>query len=112
MKLRKVKWSDPEITELAGDVQRGFDAIPDTTIKDVSMRFTEVSVLGLERRPRAIEAIRVIDPAQPSVPVVHGTAVNFDWRPNEGGARITRIADMTPGATTYRFTFRITWEQN
>lgn len=110
MKLRKQLWKDPEMTELARDIQGALDALPVTEFRVLEMPFTATTTLKLPKRPTCIECVRVVDPYNEETAVAHGTAVNFVFDERRyGGCKITRIDGLTAGPTVYKFTFRITW---
>jgi len=84
-----------------------FASIQDVELRKYTGLYQTGLTLRVEERPECIELVRCVNPASPDTPVVFGSAVNFVM--TAAGAKITRIEDLTPGATKYEFTFRITY---
>lgn len=106
--LRKAIWGDKPLSDQSLDLRRIFESIPDTEIKVHTGLYNVGMALKVDGKPIAIELIRCRNPKAPKTPIAFGT-VSFDIATN-GDALITDIADLTAGtATTYEFTFRITY---
>lgn len=110
-RLRKALWQDRALDNQTADLREIFANIRDEEYRVLSAPYQASMVLKVDSKPTAIECVRVVNPAAPETPVVHGTAVGFKLKGsgNELAAVITRIDQMTPGATKYEFTFRITY---
>lgn len=107
-RLRKALWSDKPLADQSLDLRGIFERIPDAEIKVHVGLYNLGLTLQVDGKPIAIELIRCRIPATPETPVAHGSAVSFDIK--QQGALIQRIDGLTPGAaTTYEFTFRITY---
>jgi hypothetical protein len=108
-RLRKQQFESRELGEHARDVQAALDQIPQTEVKSLATVYKDGLVLACQQSPVAIELIRCTTVISPETPVAHGTAVSFTWRPQSGGAQITRIDGLSSGTTQYNLTFRITY---
>lgn len=108
--LRKQFWKDQDLGEHVRDVQRALNKVPNTQIKVVECALTTNLTIQCDAKPVAIEAIRIQFKGNDTPVPSHGTAVDFVWRPDLGGALITGIQGLTAGTTVYRFTFRLTYE--
>lgn len=110
-RLRKALWQDRSLDNQTADLREIFDNIRDEEYRVVSGPYQASMTLKVDSKPIAIECIRVVNPAAPDTPVTHGTAVGFRLKGTgaELAAVITRIDQMTPAATKYEFTFRITY---
>lgn len=110
-RLRQALWQDRSLDNQSRDLREIFDNIRDEEIRPFVGMYQTGMKLEVDAKPVAIECIRVVNPAAPDTPVVHGVAVGFKLKQsgNARSAEITRIDQMTPSATKYEFTFRITY---
>jgi hypothetical protein len=110
-RLRQALWADKSLDNQSRDLREIFDTIRDEETRKISASYQANMTLKVGSKPVSIECVRVVNPAAPDTPVVHGTAVGFRLKGSgaELAAVITRIDQMTPGATKYEFTFRITY---
>lgn len=110
-RLRQALWADKSLDNQSRDLREIFDNIHDDEYRVIAAPYQAGMALKVDSKPIAIELLRVVDPATPDTPVVHGAAVGFKLqnRPGALAAVITRIDQMTPSATKYEFTFRITY---
>jgi hypothetical protein len=100
-RLRQALWADKSLDNQSRDLREIFDNIRDEETRKVAAPYQANMVLKVGSKPVST----------PDTPVVHGTAVGFRLKGSgaELAAVITRIDQMTPGATKYEFTFRITY---
>lgn len=110
-RLRQALWQDRSLDNQSRDLREIFANIRDEEYRAVEASYQANMTLKVDSKPVAIECVRVVNPGAPDTPVVHGTAVGFKLKGSgaELAAVITRIDQMTPGATKYAFTFRITY---
>lgn len=99
----KSAWDDA--TELARAVQSIFDALVRFEVLSVTTQYSEPMFLGYDHEPSAIIAARIRNDATPETVVAAGPRVCYTWLGSAGGLRIDDINGLTPGGTTYRFTF-------
>lgn len=108
-RLRQAIWSDKPLADQSLDLRGIFSRIPDVEHKVHTGLYNVGMALKVDGKPIAIELIRCRTPGAPKTPVPYGAAVSFDLATN-GDALITSIQGLTAGAaTTYEFTFRITY---
>ena len=97
----------------ARDVQDIFDKIPVVDHRIVEDFYKEPMTLSAAEEPYCIELVRIANMFAPEQPVSASYGfVHFVWRPQLGGAQITKIGGMsvaTNGTTKYRFYYRITY---
>jgi hypothetical protein len=109
-RLRQALWQDRSLDNQSRDLREIFANIRDEELRVFKGLYQTGMTLKVDAKPMAIELLRVVNPAAPDVPVVHGATVGFKLKGTSAlGAEITRIDQMTPSATQYEFTFRITY---
>lgn len=107
-RLRQAIWDNKQLGQQSQDLREIFKRITDSEIKVHVGLYNVGLTLQVDGKPIAIELIRCRIPGTPETPVAHGAAVSFKLKPQ--GAEITRLEGLTAGtATTYEFTFRITY---
>lgn len=109
----------PEQADLgmhARDVQEIFDGIPIVELRTVEALYAEPMTLVAAEEPFSIELVRIANVFALEQPVSACFGmVHYVWRPQLGGAQITRIGGMsvgTNGTTKYRFYYRITYRMD
>jgi len=94
----------PELTELAGDVERALAKVPERRIVEFTEIYAEPMTLNVEREPKGILVLRVRNDASPEAAVPAGGQASFTFV--NGRVRIDDIADLVVG-TKYRFTLEL-----
>jgi hypothetical protein len=111
--LRKQIFDKQDLGEHARDTQRSFDTIPRFISKKLEAYYTEPMALGspiANIEPEDIELRRITSLVSSETPVLCGSMVHFNWKPQNGGAIVTSIDGLSPSTTTkYRFVFRFTY---
>lgn len=102
-----------ELAQHARDVQEIFNKVPVVEHRVVETTYTEPMTLSASEEPFCIELVRIANLRAPEIPVsaCYGF-VHYVWRPQLGGAQITKIGGMdvaTNAGTPYRFSYRITY---
>lgn len=105
--------SQAELGQHARDVQEIFNKIPVVEHRVVESVYAEPMTLKASEEPFSIELVRIANVFALEQPVIACNGmVHFVWRPQNGGAQITKIGGMdvaTNGTTKYRFYYRITY---
>lgn len=109
-RLRQALWQDKSLDSQSRDLREIFANIRDEELRVFKGLYQAGMTLSVDSKPAAIELLRVVNPAAPDVPVVHGASVGWKLKGTAAiGAEITRLDQMTVGPTQYEFTFRITY---
>lgn len=91
--------------EFARDMQQAVSALARTKVVRFEAVYTEPFTLDVPNNPEGIYCLRVRDRDDQTTPVLSGCAVHWVWF--NGVAQINSIDGLTPGATTYLFTFLV-----
>lgn len=103
--------SDPALGDNSRAAQNIFSSMPRFAATVFELPYLEPMILAVDEEPLGIELLRIIDLRAPEAPVLCGSMVHFVYRPELGGAQIWSIDGLSPDpASTYRFTFRITYK--
>lgn len=90
-----------------------FDKIPVMEHRAVEDYYAEPMVLKASQEPFCVELVRIANVFALEQPVSACFGMlHFLWKPQQGGAVITKIGGLTPatdGATKFRFYYRITY---
>lgn len=110
---RIFKPDDVELGNHARAVQEIFNKVPVVEHRVVEATYGEPMTLKASEEPFCIELVRIAALRSPEIPVsaCYGF-VHYVWRPQLGGAQITKIGGMdvaTNGGVPYRFSYRITY---
>ena len=107
--LRKQLFDKRDLGEHARDTQGAFDTIPRFVPKTLEAYYTEPMALGspiANIEPDSIRLERIVNLNQPETPVLCGSMVHYNWKPQNGGAIVTSIDGLTPSTSIkYRFKF-------
>lgn len=113
---RIFKPENAELATHARDVQELFNGVPIVELRTIESLYAEPMTLTAAEEPFCIELVRIANTLALEQPVSACFGmVHYVWRPQLGGAQITRIGGMsvgTNGTTKYRFYYRITYRMD
>lgn len=105
--LPTTSYSEPEVSELARDVDEQLRSLVTVTKRSLTAQYTEPLYLALDAEPYAIIAARIRNRDTPSTVVANGLRCSFEYEGDRRRARIDDIEGMSTGATFYVFDFLV-----
>lgn len=105
--LPTISYGEPEVSELARDVDEQLRALVTMTKLTITAQYTEPMYVALDAEPYAILAARVRNRDTPSTVVASGLRCSFEYDGDQRRVRIDDIEGMSTGATFYVFDFLV-----